>query len=48
MLDYLMEGATIQEFVDEFGGITIADAEAVLEKIKDALEEGWLAEKVDQ
>jgi hypothetical protein len=43
-----MEGATVQEFVDDFGGIAPADAEAVLQKIKDALEEGWLVECVNQ
>ncbi len=48
LLDYLMEGATIQEFIDDFGAVSLGDVEAVLQKIKDALEEGWLAERVDK
>lgn len=47
LLDYLMEGATVQEFIDGFDSVSLGDVEAVLERIKDALEEGWLAEKVD-
>ncbi len=48
LLDYLMEGATIQEFIDDFGAVSLGDVEAVLQKIKDALEEGWLAERVNE
>ena len=48
LLDYLMEGATVQEFIDDFDAVSLGDVEAVLEKIKEALEEGWLAERVDE
>jgi len=48
LLDYLMEGSTIQEFIDDFGGVSLGDVEAVLQKIKDALGEGWLAERVSE
>ncbi|MBI1759843.1 MAG: DUF433 domain-containing protein [Acidobacteria bacterium] len=48
LLDYLMEGATIQEFVDDFGAVSLADAEAVLQQLKNALATGWLAEQVEQ
>src|SRR5262245_63113768 len=36
LLDYLMEGATVQEFIDDFDAVSLGDVEAVLEKIKEA------------
>lgn len=47
LIDHLLLGYSIDEFVDEFDGADRGDAQAVLLKIKDALEQGWLAEKVD-
>lgn len=47
LIDHLLLGYDIDEFVDEFDGADRGDAQAVLLKIKQALEEGWLAEKVD-
>ena len=47
LIDHLLLGYDIDEFVDEFDGTDRGDAQAVLLKIKEALEEGWLAEKVD-
>ncbi len=47
LIDHLLLGHDIDEFVDEFDGADRGDAQAVLLKIKEALEQGWLAEKVD-
>lgn len=47
LIDHLLLGYDIDEFVDEFDGADRGDAQAVLLKIKEALEQGWLAEKVD-
>ncbi len=48
LIDYLSDGYTIAEFLDDFeGAVTAEQVEAVLMKIRDALEEGWLAEDVD-
>ncbi len=48
LIDYLADGYTVEEFLDDFEGAVTADqVEAVLMKIRDALEEGWLAEDVD-
>jgi len=47
LIDHLLLGYDIDEFVDEFDGADRGDAQAVLLKIKEALEEGWLAERVD-
>lgn len=47
LIDHLLLGYSIDEFVDEFDGVDRGDAQAVLLKIKEALEQGWLAEKVD-
>ena len=47
LIDHLLLGYDIDEFVAEFDGADRGDAQAVLLRIKEALEEGWLAEKVD-
>ncbi|HZF37611.1 MAG TPA: DUF433 domain-containing protein [Blastocatellia bacterium] len=48
LIDYLSDGYTVAEFLDDFeGAVTAEQVEAVLMKIRDALEEGWLAEDVD-
>jgi uncharacterized protein (DUF433 family) len=46
LIGYLMKGGTVNEFVDEFS----ADRENVLaamQLIREALAEGWLAERVN-
>ena len=48
LIDYLSDGYTVAEFLDDFeGAVTAEQVEAVLMKIRDALEEGWLAENID-
>lgn len=47
LLDYLILGYDIDEFVAEFDGADRGDVQSVLLKIKEALEEGVLAERVD-
>jgi uncharacterized protein (DUF433 family) len=46
LIGYLAKGGTVDEFVDEFN----ADRETVLaalQRIREAVAEGWLAEQVD-
>jgi uncharacterized protein (DUF433 family) len=46
LIGYLMKGGTVDEFVDEFS----ADRDkvlAALQLVREALAEGWLAERVD-
>lgn len=47
LIDHLLLGYDIDEFIDEFDGVERGDVQAVLLKIKEALEAGWLAESVD-
>jgi uncharacterized protein (DUF433 family) len=47
LLDHLLMGYDINEFLNEFDGVKRSDVEAVLAKIKEALAEGWLAERVN-
>lgn len=47
LIDHLMLGYDIDEFIAEFDGVDRGDVQAVLLKIKEALAEGWLAEAVD-
>ena len=47
LIDHLLLGYDIDEFLVEFDGVERGDVQAVLLKIKDALEQGWLAERVD-
>lgn len=46
MIDYLLDGYSLDEFIEEFE-IDPAKARGALEKIRAALNEGWLAERVD-
>ena len=46
MIDYLLDGYSLNEFIDEFE-LDPAKARGALEKIRAALDEGWLAEPVD-
>jgi uncharacterized protein (DUF433 family) len=47
LLDHLLLGYDIDEFLEEFDGVDRSDVQAVLLKIKEALAAGWLAERVD-
>ncbi len=47
LMDYLMAGDDLKEFLDDFPAVSREEALAALEKIKEALDEGWLAERVD-
>ena len=47
LLDHLVRGYNLDQFLEEFDGVTRAQLEAVLLKIKETLATGWLAERVD-
>jgi uncharacterized protein (DUF433 family) len=47
LIDYLNDERSIKNFLEDFDGVTYEDAQAVIQRIRDALEEGWLAEPVD-
>jgi uncharacterized protein (DUF433 family) len=47
LLDYLIGGQTVDEFLDDFPGTDKETVIAALECIKEALDDGLLAEKVD-
>lgn len=47
LIDYLMAGDDLGEFLDDFPAVSREEALAALEKIKEALDEGWLAKRVD-
>lgn len=42
-----MGGYTVDEFLDSFPGTDRDKVMAILQMIKDKLEEGWMAEEVD-
>lgn len=46
LIDYFAAGYTLEEFLDEYEGTDRATVLAALQRIKEALDEGWLAEKV--
>jgi uncharacterized protein (DUF433 family) len=46
MIDYLLDGYSLDQFIEEFD-VDPEKARRVLEKIRAALDEGWLAERVD-
>ncbi|MBL8189180.1 MAG: DUF433 domain-containing protein [Acidobacteria bacterium] len=46
LIDYFAAGYTLDEFLDEYDGTDRATVLAALERIKQALDEGWLAERV--
>ncbi len=46
LIDYLSDGYTVDEFVEEFEVVSREEVEAVLAKIRESLNEGWLAEDV--
>lgn len=47
LFDHLMAGYTVEEFLDEFSGTRRDKVMAILQMVRDKLDEGWLAEKVD-
>ncbi|MDQ3009973.1 MAG: DUF433 domain-containing protein [Acidobacteriota bacterium] len=47
LIDYFAAGYTLDEFLDEYDGTDRATVLAALERIKQALDDGWLAERVD-
>ncbi len=47
LIDYLNDERSIKNFLADFDGVSDEDVQAVIQKIRHALEEGWLAEKVD-
>jgi uncharacterized protein (DUF433 family) len=46
LIDYLRQGMTVDDFLAGYRGLSPADVDAVLLRIREALEEGWLAEKI--
>lgn len=47
LFDHLMGGYTVDGFLDEFPGTDRNKVMAILQMVKEKLEDGWLAEKVD-
>jgi uncharacterized protein (DUF433 family) len=47
LLDYYSAGDTLDAFLDDFPSVTREQAQAVLDRIREALEAGWLAEDWD-
>jgi uncharacterized protein (DUF433 family) len=46
LIDYLRQGMTVGDFLAGYRGLSPADVDAVLARIREALEEGWLAERI--
>lgn len=47
LIDYLNDEEAISNFKADFPGFTDEQIQAVIERIREALEDGWLAERVD-
>jgi uncharacterized protein (DUF433 family) len=47
LIDYLNDEQSIAKFKAEFPGITDEQIQAVIARIREALEEGWLAEPIN-
>ena len=47
LIDYLNDERSIKNFKEDFPGVPDDDIQAVIQLIRDALEEGWLAQKID-
>lgn len=47
LFDYLIEGDSVDEFLDSFPGTDRDKVIEILEMVKEKLEEGWLAVRVD-
>lgn len=46
LIDYLRQGMTVGDFLAGYRGLSSEDVDAVLARIREALEEGWLAERI--
>ncbi len=46
LIDYLRQGMTVDDFLAGYRGLSPADVDAVLARVREALEQGWLAEKI--
>ncbi len=47
LIDHLMGGYTVEEFLDSFPGTDRDRVMAILQMIRDKLDEGWMAVEVD-
>lgn len=47
MLDHLIEGDSLDDFLQDFPSADRDKAIAALEQIKEAIDVGWLAERID-
>lgn len=47
LLDYLNDEQAISKFRTDFPGVTDKQIQAVIQRIRESLEEGWLAEHVN-
>ena len=47
LIDYLNDERAIQNFLEDFDAVTNEEVQAVIGHIRQALEEGWLAQKID-
>ncbi len=47
LIDYLNDEHVIQNFLEDFDAVTPDDVQAVIAQIRQALEAGWLAQKID-
>jgi uncharacterized protein (DUF433 family) len=47
LIDYLNDEQSIANFKADFPGISDEQIQSVIERIRQALEEGWLAERID-
>ncbi len=47
LVDHLLDGETVQDFVAGHPSVSRGDIEAALLLIRDELESGWLAQKID-
>lgn len=47
LIDHLLDGETVQDFVAGHPSVSLGDIEAALLLIRDELERGWLAQKMD-
>lgn len=47
LIEHLMRGYTVEEFLDSFPGTDPDKVMGVLQMVKEKLAEGWLAEQVD-
>ncbi len=46
LIDHLLDGETVQDFIEGHPSVSLGDIEAVLLLLRDELERGWLAQEV--